>query len=120
MEAARFFLHQPSDEQIKCQRPKPILLDVGATMKPYQWSPNIVDIQLLRVGPLIMVIAPGEATTMSGRRWRKAIADAATEVLDIENPKVVIGGPANTYAHYIATEEEYRCQRYEGASTLYG
>jgi neutral ceramidase len=118
--AARFFLHQPSDEQIRCQRPKPILLDVGATMKPYQWSPNIVDIQLLRIGPLIMVIAPGEATTMSGRRWRKAISSAATEALDIDDAKVVIGGPANTYAHYIATEEEYRFQRYEGASTLYG
>jgi neutral ceramidase len=118
--AARFFLHQPSDEQIRCQRPKPILLDVGATTKPYQWSPNIVDIQLLRVGPLIMVIAPGEATTMSGRRWRKAIGEAASGVLDIKDPKVVIGGPANTYAHYIATEEEYRFQRYEGASTLYG
>ena len=35
-------------------------------------------------------------------------------------PKVVIGGPANTYGHYIVTQEEYTRQRYEGASTLYG
>jgi neutral ceramidase len=35
-------------------------------------------------------------------------------------PLVVLGGPANTYTHYIATEEEYGIQRYEGASTLYG
>ncbi|KPI37116.1 Neutral ceramidase [Cyphellophora attinorum] len=118
--AARFFLHQPSDAQMKCQSPKPILLDVGATTKPYQWSPNIVDIQMLRVGSLFMIIAPGEATTMSGRRWRKAIAEGASGLLDVEDPKVVIGGPANTYAHYIATEEEYGFQRYEGASTLYG
>jgi neutral ceramidase len=118
--AARFFLHQPSDDQILCQQPKPILLDVGATSKPYQWTPNIVDIQLLRVGSLVMIIAPGEATTMSGRRWRDAVAQAATSILEIDDPKVVIGGPANTYGHYIATEEEYRFQRYEGASTLYG
>lgn len=118
--AARFFLHPPSDEQIECQRPKPILLDVGAATKPYHWSPNIVDIQLLRVGPLVMIIAPGEATTMSGRRWRKAITDGATKLLGIDDPKVVVGGPANTYAHYIATEEEYGFQRYEGASTLFG
>lgn len=116
----RFFLHQPSDEQTKCQSPKPILLDVGATTKPYQWTPNIVDIQMLRIGSLFMVIAPGEATTMSGRRWRKAIADGASDLLDVQNPTVVIGGPANTYGHYIATKEEYRFQRYEGASTLYG
>ena len=118
--AARYFLHEPNEEQIKCQAPKPILLDVGAATKPYAWTPNIVDIQMLRVGPLIMIIAPGEATTMSGRRWRSAVAEAATSTLNITSPKVVLGGPANTYSHYIATEEEYSVQRYEGASTLFG
>jgi neutral ceramidase len=34
------------------------------------------------------------------------------------NPPVVIGGPANTYAHYIATTVKYGVQRNEGASTL--
>lgn len=33
---------------------------------------------------------------------------------------VVIAGPANTYAHYVATLEEYSVQRYEGASTIFG
>jgi Neutral/alkaline non-lysosomal ceramidase, N-terminal len=33
---------------------------------------------------------------------------------------VVIAGPANTYAHYVTTIEEYGVQRYEGASTLFG
>lgn len=33
---------------------------------------------------------------------------------------VVIAGPANTYAHYVATREEYGVQRYEGASTIFG
>jgi len=117
---ARDFIHDPTDEQVACQKPKPILLDVGEADRPYSWSPNIVDIQLLRVGPLIMIISPGEATTMSGRRWREALAAAAPEALGISDPKVVLGGPANTYAHYIATEEEYGVQRYEGASTLYG
>lgn len=117
---ARDFIHDPTDQQVACQKPKPILLDVGEADHPYAWSPNIVDIQLLRVGPLIMIISPGEATTMSGRRWREALAAAAPDILGIEEPKVVLGGPANTYAHYIATEEEYGVQRYEGASTLYG
>jgi neutral ceramidase len=57
---------------------------------------------------------------MSGRRWKAAISKAASEVLDITDPLVVLGAPANTYAHYLATEEEYGVQRYEGASTLYG
>jgi len=33
---------------------------------------------------------------------------------------VVIAGPANTYAHYVTTPEEYAAQRYEGASTIFG
>jgi neutral ceramidase len=118
--AARAFVHPPSDAQVACQHPKPILLDVGSAKKPYAWSPNIVDVQLLRIGSVLIIVSPGEATTMSGRRWREAIAFSAPSTLNIPNPKVVLGGPANTYAHYIATEEEYSVQRYEGASTLYG
>lgn len=77
--------------------------------------------QLLRVGQLIIIISPSEATTMSGRRWKSAISAAAvSSKITTSTPKVVLGGPANTYAHYLATPEEYSIQRYEGASTLYG
>jgi neutral ceramidase len=89
---------------------------------PYPWTPNIVDIQTLRVGQLIVIISPSEATTMSGRRWKAAIKSAASElgITGKTQPIVVLGGPANTYAHYVATPEEYAVQRYEGASTLFG
>lgn len=115
-------LHAPSKEQKACQAPKPILLDVGAANTPYKWTPNIVDIQLLRVGQVIIIVSPGEATTMSGRRWREAVAAGGASLTAGVNdpPIVVLGGPANSYTHYIATEEEYGVQRYEGASTLYG
>lgn len=116
------FIHEPGDEQIACHHSKPILLDVGETTNPYLWTPNVVDVQLLRVGQLIIIVSPGEATTMAGRRWKSAIhasADASS-LTDGEEPIVVLGGPANSYTHYIATEEEYAIQRYEGASTLYG
>jgi neutral ceramidase len=111
----------PSPEQVACQAPKPILLDVGELSEPYAWSPNIVDIQSFRVGQIIIIISPSEATTMTGRRWKNAVAAAATSGAIVSStPKVVLGGPANTYAHYCATPEEYGIQRYEGASTLYG
>lgn len=32
----------------------------------------------------------------------------------------VIAGLSNVYSHYIATNEEYAVQRYEGASTIFG
>jgi neutral ceramidase len=47
------------------------------------------------------------------------VAKAATSITTTP-PKVVLGGPANTYAHYVTTPEEYGIQRYEGGSTLYG
>lgn len=115
------FLRKPSDNQQRCHYPKPILLDVGEIERPYLWSPNIVDIQLLRVGQVLFIVSPGEATTMAGRRWKESIAAAASRSsLTEDDPIVVLGGPANSYTHYITTEEEYNVQRYEGASTLYG
>lgn len=116
-------VHTPNDTQIACQAPKPILLDVGESDSPYAWSPNIVDIQMLRVGQLFIVVAPGEATTMAGRRWKDAVTQEAKTLfpdLASQDPIAVLGGPANTYGHYITTFEEYQIQRYEGASTLYG
>ena len=110
----------PSAKQKKCQYPKPVLLNVGEAKLPYQWSPNIVDIQVFRVGQLVIVVSPGEATTMSGRRWREAVHTQIESSGIAKDPIVVLGGPANSYVHYIATEEEYGIQRYEGASTLYG
>ncbi|KAL2758153.1 hypothetical protein ACRALDRAFT_1068570 [Sodiomyces alcalophilus JCM 7366] len=123
------FLKEPGPSQISCHGPKPILLDVGEVSRPYAWAPNVVDIQTFRVGQFFIIVSPGEVTTMAGRRWKQAVHDAAetmfanddsTDVLDGEKPFVVLGGPANTYAHYITTPEEYAVQRYEGASTLHG
>ena len=39
---------------------------------------------------------------MTGRRWRSAIKAAAiAESLSSVEPNVVLGGPSNTYAHYV-------------------
>ncbi|KAK1774462.1 Neutral/alkaline nonlysosomal ceramidase [Copromyces sp. CBS 386.78] len=115
-------LRVPSASQTACQKPKPILLDVGEMDLPYPWTPNIIDVQSLRVGQLFMIISPSEATTMSGRRWRNAVKEAAKKqkLTGDTDPVVVLGGPANTYSHYVTTPEEYAIQRYEGASTLFG
>ena len=115
-------LHDPSPEQEKCQGQKPILLDVGEVDFPYAWAPDIADVQVQRVGQLFIIVSPGEATTMSGRRWKDAIVSAAknASMTGSSEPLAVLGGPANSYTHYLATPEEYNVQRYEGASTLYG
>ncbi|KUJ15691.1 neutral/alkaline nonlysosomal ceramidase-like protein [Mollisia scopiformis] len=117
-------IKEPTEEQKRCHFPKPILLDVGEISTPYLWTPNVVDVQVFRAGQFMIIVSPGEATTMAGRRWKKAIHDsAAAQALSgsaSAEPIVVLGGPANSYTHYISTPEEYGIQRYEGASTLYG
>ncbi|KAH9888505.1 Neutral/alkaline nonlysosomal ceramidase [Cubamyces lactineus] len=111
----------PDQQQIDCQFPKPILLNTGFAHWPYEWSPNTVDIQMLRIGQLVILVMPGELTTMSGRRMREALrAKLISEGVLGNDAYVVIAGPANTYAHYVATPEEYSVQRYEGASTIFG
>ncbi|KZV99360.1 Neutral/alkaline nonlysosomal ceramidase [Exidia glandulosa HHB12029] len=111
----------PSAEQVACHAPKPILLNTGPATFPYNWTPHVVDIQIFRIGNFVILIAPGEFTTMAGRRIREAMrAKLIKEGVIGEDAYVVIAGPANTYAHYITTIEEYAVQRYEGASTIYG
>ncbi|KAJ7702808.1 Neutral/alkaline non-lysosomal ceramidase-domain-containing protein [Mycena rosella] len=135
----KFVTPAPPAEQIACHYPKPILLNTAYPMplaftcltgqasigraeiecgyahEPYEWSPSTVDVQILKVGNV------GELTTMAGRRIREAVrAELISSDILGEDAHVVVAGPANTYAHYITTREEYNVQRYEGASTLYG
>ncbi|KAI0269466.1 Neutral/alkaline nonlysosomal ceramidase, partial [Russula aff. rugulosa BPL654] len=131
----------PNEDQAACHFPKPILLNTvrtragafrgksvlticlfkGYAHVPYDWSPSVVDIQMFRIGNLVILVIPGEMTTMAGRRIRNTIrARLTADGIIGQNAYVVIAGPANTYAHYVTTIEEYGVQRYEGASTLFG
>uniref|UniRef100_A0A1B6I745 Neutral ceramidase n=2 Tax=Homalodisca liturata TaxID=320908 RepID=A0A1B6I745_9HEMI len=84
---------------------------------PFEWQPSVVSTQLALVGDVALVCVPGEFTTMAGRRLR----DALRQTLHFaSNKNVLIVGLCNTYADYITTPEEYKVQRYEGASTIFG
>lgn len=109
---------KPTKRQRECHAPKPILFDAGVS-KPYPWSPSIVDMQMLRIGQVFIAVSPSEVTTMSGRRWREAIAKEARAKFD-DDPIAMVAGPANTYAHYVTTPEEYAGQLYSAASTMFG
>ncbi|GMN47844.1 hypothetical protein TIFTF001_017015 [Ficus carica] len=119
----RNVLKTPTQEQIKCQQPKPVLLDTGEMKEPYDWAPSIVPVQILQIGQLVILSVPAEFTTMAGRRLRDAVRTVLTTGHSSEfdrNVRIVIAGLTNTYSQYVTTFEEYRVQRYEGASTLYG
>ncbi|CAO2204067.1 unnamed protein product [Urochloa humidicola] len=117
----RNVIRAPGPEQVKCQAPKPILLDTGEMKVPYDWAPAILPIQIIRIGQLVILCVPGEFTTMAGRRLRDAVKNVLTNSGQFDkNIHVVLAGLTNTYSQYITTFEEYQIQRYEGASTLYG
>jgi neutral ceramidase len=113
--------HVPTAADYACHAPKAVLLPTGFMNVPWQWHPDVVDIQLLRIGGFVIVGVPGEFTTMSGRRMREAIhLKLAAEGLPPGSTQVVVAGLSNLYTQYIATPEEYQAQRYEAASTIYG
>ncbi len=131
----RDFIHTPTKEQEECHFPKPILLDVGEMHYPYEWVPYIVEIQILRIGKLVILAVPGEFTTMAGRRLKEAVRDVVEDAWGggsggvngggggksgEKGVHIVIAGLSNTYSSYITTFEEYSAQRYEGGFTLFG
>nr|XP_002121814.1 putative neutral ceramidase C isoform X1 [Ciona intestinalis] len=111
---------EPPKEYYDCHKPKPVLLPTGYMDIPYEWHPTTVDIQLLRIGQLVIAAVPGEYTTMAGRRLKEKIHMEAISQGMGENTKVVLAGLTNVYTHYITTPEEYVAQIYEAASTIFG
>jgi neutral ceramidase len=98
-----------------CQAPKEVIVATGTT-KPYPWSPELLPVQLVKIGQLYLAAVPGEFTIVSGYRVRKTVA--AELGVPIEN--VVLAGYSNSYAGYTTTPEEYDQQDYEGGSTHFG
>lgn len=74
---------------------------------PYDWQPSILSTQVAMIGDLVIAAIPGEFTTMSGRRMRKALNQVAKEVSGVD-ATVIIAGLSNTYTDYITTFEEYQ------------
>ena len=99
-----------------CQGEKPIILETG-TMTPYPWTPEVLPLQVVRLGNVALVALPFEPTTMAGRRVRQQVL---AQLSSVGVNQVLIAGLSNAYAGYLSTREEYAKQDYEGASTHFG
>ncbi|MGM1060661.1 neutral/alkaline ceramidase, partial [Saccharothrix sp. Mg75] len=95
-----------------CQYPKASLVPTGLIGA----TPDVVPLQVVKIGPLHLVAVPGEVTVVAGLRIRQAVAAEAGVPLG----DVLVQGYANDYAQYVTTPEEYDLQQYEGGSTLFG
>jgi neutral ceramidase len=87
---------------------------------PPRSFPQVLPLQVLRIGDVALVGLPFELTVESGRRVGDAVLRAigADGVADVE--RAIVTSVANEYAGYCTTPEEYGLQRYEGGHTLYG
>ncbi|MFC9993416.1 neutral/alkaline ceramidase [Nocardia sp. NPDC127526] len=97
------------------QAPKAIVAPLGL-LPPAGWVPNVVPIQIVRIGELYLACGGAEFTIVSGLRIRRTVAAA----LGVDIEQVLLQGYANGYHEYVSTPEEYDAQQYEGGSTLYG
>ncbi|CRK61939.1 FIG01123778: hypothetical protein [Alloactinosynnema sp. L-07] len=95
-----------------CQYPKASLVPTGLI----QATPDVLPLQIVKLGQLHLVAMPAEVTIVSGLRVRRTVA--AELGVPIEN--VLIQAYANDYSQYVTTPEEYDKQQYEGGSTLFG
>jgi neutral ceramidase len=105
----------PSDALKQCHGAKEVVIPVG-NMTPHPWVPEVLPLQLVRLGQLYLATLPGEATIVSGLRIRRQLA----HTLGVDIKQVLVVGYSNAYTEYITTPEEYSLQDYEGGSTLFG
>lgn len=99
-----------------CQYPKASLIPTGLLSNVHPVTPKRLPLQIMKIGELHLVAAPGEFTITSGLRVRRTVAERLGVPLD----RVLLQGYANAYSQYVTTPEEYDTQNYEGGSTLYG
>ncbi len=111
------FFPQNTIRDRKAHLEKINLLPVGSlksSISPFAY-PDLLPIQVIRIGPLAVVNIPFEFTTMAGRRLRRDILQVMPGIEHVE-----ITTNANSYDNYVSTRDEYAIQQYEGGSNLFG
>lgn len=78
--------------------------------------PSVLPLQIVRLGNITLTCAPGEFTTVAGRR----LLSVMEKTLGSENQQHIICTYCNDYMGYVTTFEEYQEQLYEGGHTVYG
>lgn len=86
-------------------------------LKQRPFTPQILPIQLVRLGHIAIAAVPAEFTTVAGWRLRTLLEKSLTNE---GVRRVIIQCYANAYSSYVTTPEEYEQQSYEGGCTHFG
>lgn len=81
------------------------------------WTPQILTLQIIKIGTIAICAFPFEITTVASWRLKKTLQDA----LKPKGIEFVILCPySNEYNGYITTNEEYQLQLYEAGHNVFG
>lgn len=89
---------------------------IGALDKSHM-VPSVLPMQLIRLGNVRLVCAPGEFTTVAGRRLGQAVSESSQQG---EAVSTLVCTYCNDYMGYVTTRQEYQQQAYEGGHTAFG
>jgi len=81
------------------------------------WTPQIMPLQIIKIGTIALAAFPFEITTIAGMRLKKTLEGL---LLGKDYSEVILCPYSNAYNGYITTPEEYRVQEYEGGHTVFG
>ncbi|MFN8282091.1 MAG: neutral/alkaline non-lysosomal ceramidase N-terminal domain-containing protein [Chitinophagales bacterium] len=89
----------------------------GAFNSENPWTPQVLTLQILKIGSIGICAFPFEITTVASWRLRKTLHDAL-------KPKgidfIILCPYSNEYNGYITTYEEYQLQMYEAGHNVFG
>ncbi|MCO5230126.1 MAG: neutral/alkaline non-lysosomal ceramidase N-terminal domain-containing protein [Chitinophagales bacterium] len=80
-------------------------------------APQVLPVQAMRIGAILILGIPFEITTIASKRLIKTIEEKVAKQ-GIQH--VILAPYANAYNGYIVTIEEYQLQMYEGGHCVFG
>ncbi len=86
-----------------------------AQQRPF--LPSILPLQIVRLGALALICAPGEFTTVAGQRLLQTLRPSLARIGIRE---LYLCTYCNEYMGYVTTYEEYQEQAYEGGHNVFG
>lgn len=86
-------------------------------LSEHPWAPQILPIQIFKIGNIAIVAIPFEITTVASWRLKKTV-EYALFANGIE--QVILCPYSNAFNGYITTFEEYQVQDYEGGHCVFG
>ncbi len=89
----------------------------GGFEPEHPWTPQVLTLQIIKIGSIAICAFPFEITTVASWRLKKTIEEALHE----KGVEFVILAPySNEYNGYITTFEEYQMQLYEAGHNVFG